>query len=64
MIDIHIVVLYNPSTSLAVETNGAVCRVNMPVPRMMRQEAALVSTRGRYNIFIAMAAHASASARA
>lgn len=35
MIDIHIVVLNNPSTSLAVETNGAVCRVNMPVPRMI-----------------------------
>lgn len=35
MIDIHIVVLNNPSTSLAVETNGAVCGVNMLVPRMM-----------------------------
>lgn len=35
MIDIHIVVLYNPSTSLAVETNGAVCMVNMHVPRMI-----------------------------
>ena len=35
MIDIHIVVLYNPSTSLAVETNGAVCRVNMHFHRII-----------------------------